>query len=527
MTRHPKVGSRKMAAGRWPSGGAARALGAGPRYTGPMETPRRLHTPRTLSRGLPALLLCLLALALGLGLGAAPPEPGAEISPIQALTASWKPGQTAAGLAQTLMPMSPVRVELPTWLARKITDDTALFYFSPTCPHCRHIMPEVKSLQGKGGLRWLGVAAAGSSEADLAEFKATFQPGFDILIDSAEREVGTTLAAASTPSLYIARPVSGADLSQARAPIDIIDAWSPMGPGIGSVMLIRRHPNDPFRDFQGYLGNRTCTSCHSQEGLSHALSLHAIAYRTLYMRDRAEDQACVGCHVTGMGQPGGFVIGDHSSMLTGVGCEACHGPSGPHDGSPTVATETCAGCHDAEHSIAFSLEKGVPLIDHFAATGMSEDQLRARLAAMADGSAERPLLAFPKGPTMGAESCKGCHKAVYKSWKKSPHAAAMKSLGEGDGAKPDCARCHATATAMGALREAPLTLPELRTDEGVGCEACHGSGEAHVAAPSKDNIIGLGESCPECVIESICTSCHTPKWDPRWSTAERLKASKH
>ena len=59
--------------------------------------------------------------------------------------------------------------------------------------------------------------------------------------------------------------------------------------------------------------------------------------------------------------------------------------------------------------------------------------------------------------------------------------------------------------------------------EGVGCESCHGAGGEHVAAPSKENIVGLGHSCPVCVLESMCTSCHTPKWDPNWNLDERMK----
>ena len=64
-------------------------------------------------------------------------------------------------------------------------------------------------------------------------------------------------------------------------------------------------------------------------------------------------------------------------------------------------------------------------------------------------------------------------------------------------------------------------------EEGVGCEACHGPGGAHVKEPTKDNIVGLGSSCPECVIEAICTSCHTPKWDASWDLQTRMRALQH
>jgi hypothetical protein len=88
---------------------------------------------------------------------------------------------------------------------------------------------------------------------------------------------------------------------------------------------------------------------------------------------RARDPACVGCHVTGFLQPGGWTLptGDHHDpphpALADVGCEACHGPGQAHavaarskpkigagTGTETasapiaaasVSTATCLGCH--------------------------------------------------------------------------------------------------------------------------------------------------------------------------------------
>ena len=70
-------------------------------------------------------------------------------------------------------------------------------------------------------------------------------------------------------------------------------------------------------------------------------------------------------------------------------------------------------------------------------------------------------------------------------------------------------------------------MAHFRTDESVGCESCHGPGAVHASEPRKDNIVGLSGSCPECVIEAICTSCHTPEWDPEWNLSERLEALDH
>ncbi|TNE91522.1 MAG: hypothetical protein EP330_05045, partial [Deltaproteobacteria bacterium] len=234
------------------------------------------------------------------------------------------------------------------------------------------------------------------------------------------------------------------------------------------------------------------------------------------------------------GQPGGW-DGDPGSHLTSVGCEACHGPSGPHDGTATEPRTTCEGCHDEKHSIAFSYDKGLPLIDHYAANGMTDEDFRARLEALGSGRAPRPLLAFAQGKNVGADACKECHAEEHASWSASPHASAMdalaqaypsKELAEGEAAgKAECVQCHATAKTSGPP---PKEVENFHVGEGVSCESCHGPGETHVAeGGGKDNIEGLGEDCPVCVIEAVCTSCHTPDWDATWDLDTHLPKVGH
>jgi predicted CXXCH cytochrome family protein len=232
----------------------------------------------------------------------------------------------------------------------------------------------------------------------------------------------------------------------------------------------------------------------------------------------------VGCHVTGLDAPGGFVVGDHHSPMTDVSCESCHSAGGPHDGEAVDATTTCVGCHNAEHSINFSVAKGLPHIDHYAGNALSDAELRERMLAIANGTAEKPLLAFPEGETVGAAACRDCHRDEHQALRRDVHARAMRHLVGADAEQPSCVRCHATPMASGPPSS---ELSGYRVDEGVGCESCHGPGSAHVQEPSTDNIVGLGDSCPECVIEAVCTSCHTPEWDPGWSLKERLEAIEH
>ena len=59
--------------------------------------------------------------------------------------------------------------------------------------------------------------------------------------------------------------------------------------------------------------------------------------------------ACIGCHVVGFNQPGGYKDQASTANLTGVQCESCHGMGSTHDAfssTPRRVTEqTCRICH--------------------------------------------------------------------------------------------------------------------------------------------------------------------------------------
>lgn len=426
----------------------------------------------------------------------------------------WSEGQPAVGTANVLKPNDPLAIELPDFVAAEIDEPTALFYFSPTCPHCQNVMSEVNGLAKSGVYQWIGIASSSSSEAERSAFEADYAPQFPILHDSEGRFASAVMARA-TPNIYIVQPTSnpltlGPDF-------ELTDAYLPFSRGTGGVLKIRSQLDQPFAQFEGYQGNMVCGSCHQQEFLSWSISHHARAYYTLAEQDKLDDPECVGCHVMGLGEPTGFVLGDHHSPMRDVGCEGCHGPSGPHDGQRSDALKSCQGCHDEKHSIAFGLEKGLPHIDHFMANGMDDTELKARVMALQNGTLERPLLAFPDEQTVGAQVCESCHADSHPN---DPHRNAIQTLPRKMRKKAECVSCHATGVRSGPKSN---DLSDYRTDESVGCEACHGPGGAHATAPSKDNIVGLGESCPVCVIEAVCTSCHTSEWDPDWNLERRLE----
>lgn len=93
-----------------------------------------------------------------------------------------------------------------------------------------------------------------------------------------------------------------------------------------------------------YVGNLGC-KCHKPNQEDWAKSAHGKAFDTLkakgrskqikkalrkvkldYKKDYTKDEDCLGCHVVGYDEPGGYRDESSAKDLIGVGCEMCHGP---------------------------------------------------------------------------------------------------------------------------------------------------------------------------------------------------------
>jgi hypothetical protein len=241
--------------------------------------------------------------------------------------------------------------------------------------------------------------------------------------------------------------------------------------------------------------------------------------------------------VVAYGQKGGYVDLESSYHLANVGCESCHGPAGGHNKKESVEEKlarkklsaveqygkVCVTCHDEAHSIAFKPEKGIPIVGHHFDRTLSEVDWLARRSKLQSGEAERPLLEFPAGQVQGSAACASCHKEIHAGWKNDPHGKAMDSLvKKGSDKDVGCVKCHST------LKDSKNPGNLASFEPGVGCESCHGPGEAHLkAGGGKGNIVALTKSCPVCIIESICTSCHTREQDPDFELEKALAAIKH
>lgn len=398
---------------------------------------------------------------------------------------------------------------------------TVLFYFSSTCHHCISAAPDIIRLRERLGeaIDIILIASGSNGMSSVTKFADDARLGRPVYKDFS-RQFSSRNHATSTPTMLIVR-------STENGSAEALAEYRPFAAGLSLVAEIRLRVllnQDPWAAFETghYSGPKACGACHLGEYMSWGLTHHSVAYWTLYQRKRAEDTACVGCHVTGMGEEGGFVVGDHGGVLADVSCEACHGPGGKHAGSGADAKASCVACHDKDHSVRFDLQRALPHIDHHAAAGLNPTAYQQARQRLVDGDAPRPLTAFPEGRNLGAQACASCHAAEHASWQKSPHAKALKTLRAKGSAKDlSCLSCH-------AVEKRIAQSPDDYYSEGVSCEACHGPGEDHVAAGGgTENILGMGTSCPECIIDAVCTRCHTPEHDPDWSLQTALPKVGH
>jgi len=132
-----------------------------------------------------------------------------------------------------------------------------------------------------------------------------------------------------------------------------------------------RAATSPRREEEGgFVTAPVCGPCHAPAWAAWSGSRHAGAFSTLRDREKDLDPACLPCHVTGFGSPGGFSSAVRDEGLAGVQCEACHGPGAAHVRDPSRARPapavpgSCTGCHDAENDPDFDEWRDWPRVAH-------------------------------------------------------------------------------------------------------------------------------------------------------------------
>lgn len=109
-----------------------------------------------------------------------------------------------------------------------------------------------------------------------------------------------------------------------------------------------------------YASAAMCKGCHRAQHDRWKVSKHARALTALPAEARNQVE-CLECHVTGLGEWGGY--GQSGGLdLGGVQCEECHGPGSLHPTNPGIregsaAREGCRRCHTRARSPQFSLKE--------------------------------------------------------------------------------------------------------------------------------------------------------------------------
>lgn len=116
----------------------------------------------------------------------------------------------------------------------------------------------------------------------------------------------------------------------------MVEPWQVRVAGlvVGFLLLL------PLEVYSQYVGVARCRPCHIPQAKSWEQTKMAKAFELLKPgvavevkrehkfdpdKDYTQDPACLSCHVTGYGQPGGFESIEKTPKLAGVQCESCHG----------------------------------------------------------------------------------------------------------------------------------------------------------------------------------------------------------
>ena len=411
-----------------------------------------------------------------------------------------------------------------------------VIFFLHTCPHCHKALAAIEQILD--GLpeaqrpRLVAISVQNAPTAvrrSLAELDLDF---FDPYLDPGGKASDRWGVTGGVPVVSV---VDAEGRIRQR-----IQGWS----GARDAAMLRMHATRAagatvpmLLDPKGYTGNDACGVCHEQEYATWQYTKHATAFDTLvaHAADRRKD--CVGCHVVGYEEKGGYDFTRRPAMLEDVGCESCHGRGGPHlspgfvptrdDGSRDYAS-VCQTCHNPTHSLGFDYATFHPRVSHARIAGLSN----AERAALVEGGGPARELLPTSADYVGSQACQSCHQAEFETWSASPHGHAVATLEEaGKAQDADCLACHTTAYGKpGGFPEG--ARPDAHADLArVGCESCHGPGGDHVGADAKrvGTILSLGDKCDSCVILKVCGSCHDDANDPgfEFEVEQRIEDQRH
>jgi peroxiredoxin len=406
-----------------------------------------------------------------------------------------------------------------------------VIFFLHTCPHCHKALAALESIfasiQEDKRPRLIAVSIQNNPSSIRSSLEELDLDYFDPYLDPGQAATERWGVTGGVPVVFvldaegnIRHRSTGWDEKRDAAMIRMKLARAA---GVQVPMLL-----DP----KGYSGNDVCGVCHEQEHATWQFTKHATAYDTLVTHNADRRTDCVGCHVVGFEQPGGFDFAQHPTYLENVGCESCHGRGGPHL-SPGFVPETgyaevCSTCHNPTHSLGFDYATFHPRISHEAIAAMSPGD---RSEILGGAGPNRDLLGT-HAEYVGSNACQSCHQAEFKTWAASPHGHAIASLEkQGEAANTECLVCHTTGFGKPGGFPSDAVVANQPDLARVGCESCHGPGSEHVGESAEriGTILSLGDKCDSCVILKVCGTCHDDANDPgfQFKVEERIDAQRH
>jgi peroxiredoxin len=423
----------------------------------------------------------------------------------------------------------------PFDLARQRGRAVVLLFFLHTCPHCHEFLEFIKDeLQGMDAAKrpvLVGVELTGRTHAVREQLRRDGLDFFPVVFDEGGKIAAAYGVFGAVPDVVL---IDAQGRIAARRQGFSRDTDAPLLrmrlaklAGLPVPMLLRK---------TGFSGNDACGVCHESQHETWQLTTHAGAFDTLVRHGADSNAECIGCHVVGFGQAGGYEVVRRQAELEDVGCESCHGRGGPHLSPGFVAagdyTAACLTCHDEKHSLGFSYGTFLPRISHAANAHLLELPAKERERILAERGAVRSNLLPSAASHVGSDACQSCHPAEHARWLDGPHADAFATLVEaGHQEDAACIACHTTGFGRkGGFPSGGRAAdhPDLAR---VGCESCHGPGGDHVApdAPKRGTILSLGDKCDSCVILQICGSCHDEANDPgfEFEVLDKIEATRH
>ena len=204
-----------------------------------------------------------------------------------------------------------------------------VIFFLHTCPHCHKALASLKTtlagMPEETRPRLVAVSVQNAPSAIRSSLEEQGLDYFDPYLDPGSEAAERWGVTGGVPVVVVVD-------KQGRIRHRSIGWDEKRDPGIIRMMLAKvageRVPM--LLDPTGYSGNDVCGICHEQEYATWQYTAHASAYDTLVTHAAERRTDCIGCHVVGFEQPGGYDFKRQEPYLENVGCESCHGRGGPH-----------------------------------------------------------------------------------------------------------------------------------------------------------------------------------------------------